>query len=129
MGPELFVLVLGSACLPIPLNQNFCTVFSWVSRSTCSAIFLNAPEGSRRKLQGELCVRRASVVSSHWEYPRWDKGDPSQGTLLNPLLALLNRDLIQRVYVPKDPLILSPRIVGYGILHPKPPKTLNAMNP
>ena len=32
--------------------------------------------------------------------------------LLNPLLALLTRDLIQRVYIPKGPLILSPKGQG-----------------
>ena len=36
------------------------------------------------------------------------RGALKKGTLLNPLLALLNRDLIARVCIPKGPLILSP---------------------
>ena len=32
------------------------------------------------------------------------RGTLQRVPLLNPLLALLNRDLIQRVYIPKGPL-------------------------
>ena len=34
------------------------------------------------------------------------RGTLKREPLLNPLLALLTRDLIQRVYIPKGPLIL-----------------------
>ena len=36
------------------------------------------------------------------------RGTLKREPLLNPLLALLNRDLIQRVYIPKGPPNLSP---------------------
>ena len=31
------------------------------------------------------------------------RGAPEKGALLNPLLALLNRDLMERVYIPRGP--------------------------
>ena len=40
-------------------------------------------------------------------------GRPFQrGPLLNPFLVLLRSDLIERVYIPKIPLILPPKVVS-----------------
>ena len=36
-------------------------------------------------------------------------GDPFKGTLLNPTSGPLNRDLIERVYIPKGPPTPNPK--------------------
>ena len=42
--------------------------------------------------------------------PQFVLGDPLKGTLLNPTYGSLKGDLIERVYIPKGPLILAPRV-------------------
>ena len=50
----------------------------------------------------EAACREAAArcLKFAWFFVEWD---PQKGPLLNPLVALLNWDLIQRVYIPKGP--------------------------
>ena len=52
--------------------------------------------------------RRTHLFGAHILFLGRIRGTLKREPLLNPLLALLSRDLIQRVYIPKIPLILSP---------------------
>ena len=46
---------------------------------------------------------------------------PSKGTLLNPTSGSLKRDLIERVYIPKRPLILTLTYICQKMCGPRPP--------
>ena len=49
--------------------------------------------------------------------PGGDEGDPLKGTLLSPTSGSLKGDLIERVYIPRVALILTPRVLGTALNH------------
>ena len=66
---------------------------------------------------GTSCRRSSSEATFAWPLPEKVlgriRGTLKREPLLYPLLALLNRDLIQRVYIPKGP----PNPIPYKVKH------------